>query len=374
MTTQLPGRGHQLDNLRVEIQTIDDRQGWNDAVANLPTAHVLQSHEWGELKSRHGWHTTRLLFLGNGKPIAASSVLLRRLPRGPWGVMYAPKGPALDYEDTELVTVVLSELERLARERRAIFLKIDPDVGEDRTQVRSLLEARGWKASPEQIQFRNTVLIDLRQSEEQLLAAMKSKWRYNVRLAQRRGVEVYQGGMDDLPLFYDMYTATSARDQFIIRPFSYYADAWGTFVKAGLAQIFMARYQEEVLAGLIVFHFGDRAWYMYGASVDRHRNLMPNHLLQWEAIRWAKAQGYSFYDMWGAPEALDEKDPMWGVYRFKEGFGGRFASHLGAYDFPVSRPLYWIYTAVMPRVLDLLRWRHRRRHGGGTLEEIPGYG
>lgn len=363
-----------MDNLRVEIQTIDDRQGWNDAVANLPTAHVLQSHEWGELKSRHGWHTTRLLFLGNGKPIAASSVLLRRLPRGPWGVMYAPKGPALDYEDTELVTVVLSELERLARERRAIFLKIDPDVGEDRTQVRSLLEARGWKASPEQIQFRNTVLIDLRQSEEQLLAAMKSKWRYNVRLAQRRGVEVYQGGMDDLPLFYDMYTATSARDQFIIRPFSYYADAWGTFVKAGLAQIFMARYQEEVLAGLIVFHFGDRAWYMYGASVDRHRNLMPNHLLQWEAIRWAKAQGYSFYDMWGAPEALDEKDPMWGVYRFKEGFGGRFASHLGAYDFPVSRPLYWIYTAVMPRVLDLLRWRHRRRHGGGTLEEIPGYG
>jgi peptidoglycan pentaglycine glycine transferase (the first glycine) len=289
-------------------------------------------------------------------------------------VVYVPKGPAVDYDDAQLVTSVLSRLERLATERGAIFVKIDPDVTKNKTQVGELLEARGWRASAEQIQFRNTLLVDLRPSEDELLSAMKSKWRYNVRLAERRGVEVYLGRIEDLSLFYEMYGTTSDRDEFVIRPFSYYADAWGTFVDAGLAQIFLARHQAETLAGLMVFHFGDRAWYMYGASTDRHRNLMPNHLLQWEAMRWAKDQGYEFYDMWGAPDVLDEKDPMWGVYRFKEGFGGQFTSYLGAYDFPVSSPLYWTYTAVMPRALDLLRWRHRRSQGGGPLRDLLPYG
>jgi lipid II:glycine glycyltransferase (peptidoglycan interpeptide bridge formation enzyme) len=99
---------------------------------------------------------------------------------------------------------------------------------------------------------------------------------------------------------------------------------------------------------------------------------MPNHLLQWEAMRWAKAQGCSFYDMWGAPEKLDETDPMWGVYRFKMGFRGEFATWLGAYDWPVSTPIYWLYTTAMPRVLDLLRWRHRRRENRGTPGEALG--
>ena len=216
------------------------------------------------------------------------------------------------------------------------------------------------------------MLVDLRHSEDELLSAMKSKWRYNVRLAERKGVEVHLGSVDDLSLFYQMYRTTSARDEFVIRPFSYYADAWGTFVDAGLAQIFQARSQTETLAGLIVFHFGDRAWYMYGASTDRHRNLMPNHLLQWEAMRWARGQGYQFYDMWGAPEVLDENDPMWGVYRFKEGFGGQFTSYLGAYDFPVFGSRYRLYTFLMPRLLDLMRRRHRHRHSGGGGHHPPG--
>jgi len=358
----------------LELEQVEDSARWNEAVAGLPCAHVLQSYEWGEFKSRHGWQPCRLLFVRDGQSVAAASVLLRRLPRGPWGVMYVPKGPAVDYSDVELMTAVLGELERLAGERRAIFVKIDPDIPADRTDVRLLLEARGWWASEEQIQFRNTLLIDLRHPEEALLAGMKSKWRYNVRLAARKGVEVQLGGLDDLPSFYEMYTSTSARDDFVIRPFSYYADAWGTFVRQGLAQLFLARYETETLGGLIVFHFGDKAWYMYGASTDSRRNLMSNHLLQWEAMRWAKAQGCSFYDMWGAPEVLDEKDPMWGVYRFKEGFGGQFTSYLGAYDCPVSRRLYGLYTVLMPRLLDLMRWRHRRRQSDGALGESPGYG
>ena len=358
----------------LELVQVEDRWRWNKAVAGLPSAHVLQSYEWGDFKSRHGWQPTRLLFERGGEAVAAASVLLRRLPRGPWGVMYVPKGPALDYGDPELTATVLSELEGLARAQRAIFVKIDPDVLADRNDVKQLLKMRGWRASREQIQFRNTMLVDLRRSEDELLSAMKGKWRYNIRLAQRKGVEVYHGGVDDLPLFYEMYTSTSARDEFIIRPFSYYADAWGTFVRQGLAQLFLARREEDTLGGLILFHFGDKAWYMYGASTDRHRSLMPNHLLQWEAMRWARAQGYSSYDMWGAPDVLDETDPMWGVYRFKMGFGGEFATWLGAYDWPVSRPVYWLYTVAMPRILDLLRWRHRRSEKRGVLGEVLEYG
>jgi peptidoglycan pentaglycine glycine transferase (the first glycine) len=174
------------------------------------------------------------------------------------------------------------------------------------------------------------------------------------------------GRPDDLPLFYDMYAETGRRDDFIIRPFAYYLDAWGAFVEAGLACLFLAEYEGEPLAGLIAFHLGQRAWYMYGASTDKHRNLMPNHLLQWEAIRWAKGEGCTVYDMWGAPDVLSEDDPLWGVYRFKEGFGGQFVRHIGAYDYPVSQPFYSFYTVLMPRYLDLLRARHRRRRAEAT--------
>jgi lipid II:glycine glycyltransferase (peptidoglycan interpeptide bridge formation enzyme) len=114
------------------------------------------------------------------------------------------------------------------------------------------------------------------------------------------------------------------------------------------------------VAGLILFGFGATAWYMYGASSERQRNLMPNHLLQWEAMRLARARGCATYDLWGAPDVLEESDALWGVWRFKEGFGAHFAPHIGAWDFPVSRPLYRLYAEAMPRVLDWMRGRHRQ--------------
>lgn len=343
------------------IREVTDRSRWNDAVAQLPCSHVLQSFEWGQFKAKYGWKPTRLLFEEDSQVRAAASVLCRQLSRFPLRVMYVPKGPLLDYDDDQLLSYVLTSLEELARAQRAIFIKMDPDVRLKEDQVIETLRARGWRLSSEQIQFRNTILIDLRRSEDELLASMKAKTRYNIRLAARRGVKVRVGDPHDLPLFYEMYTETSRRDDFIIRPFAYYQDAWGDFVEAGLACLFLAEYEGEPLAGLIAFRFSQRAWYMYGASTEKHRNLMPNHLLQWEAIRWAKSEGCSVYDMWGAPDVLSEDDPLWGVYRFKEGFGGQFVRHIGAYDYPVSRPLYGFYTVLMPRYLDLLRAGHRRR-------------
>ena len=359
----------------VNIREVTERAEWNTALASLPTRHVLQTWEWGQFKGRWGWSPRYLLFEEGGVPRAAALILRREVPWLGLGILYVPKGPALDYSDAALVEAVLGELEAIARRERAIFVKIDPDVphppapspeterhvsGEG---VVALLAQRDWRFSLEQIQFRNTMLLDVTRPEEELLAAMKSKTRYNVRMASRKGVAVRVGGVEDIETLYAMYAETSRRDDFIIRPPGYYRDVWSSFSSAGLAQPLLAEVEGQAVAGLILFHFGDRAWYMYGMSRDAHRDKMPNHLLQWEAIRWAKSHGCTVYDMWGAPDELNESDPMWGVYRFKEGFGGRLAAHIGAYDFAASKLWYWAYTVAMPRVLDVMRRRHQRHIG-----------
>ncbi len=353
----------------MEVTEVTEHNLWNNTLLQLPYHHVLQSFEWGQFKARHGWRPLRLLFEKDGSAQAAASILKRTLSHLPLCIMYVPKGPVLDYSDNEMLNYVLATLEDVAKRHHAIFVKIDPDVCLDEpnspaVEVITALEKRGWRLSSEQIQFRNTVLIDLTRKEDELLKAMKPKTRYNVRLAARRGVRVRIGGLDDLELFYEMYAETSTRDGFIIRPFDYYRDAWQSFMKANLAQLFIAEYEDQPLAGLILFRFGKKVWYMYGASRNLHRNLMPNHLLQWEAMRWAKAQGCTVYDLWGAPDVLDESDPLWGVYRFKEGFGGRFVRHIGAYDYSTSRFLYRFYTVIVPGYLEMLRkmrtWRWPR--------------
>lgn len=343
----------------MELVAVHDRTKWNRALLRLPRPHILQSWEWGAFKSRHGWSATHwLLTDANGTPRAAALVLQRRLWRLPWGLLYVPKGPLLDPTDLEAWDGILAHLERLGRRQRTIFVKLDPDVSVDQDAVTGLLSRRRWRPSTEQIQFRNTMTLDLTQDEDTLLAEMKSKWRYNIRLADRRGVTVRAGSVDDLPLLYDMYRETALRDGFVIRPFDYYRDAWGSFVESGLAHPLIAQVDGDPVAMLILFNFGATAWYMYGASRDRHRDKMPNHLLQWRALCWAKSIGCTVYDMWGAPDEPIESDPLWGVYRFKQGFGASLAQHIGAYDYPISRPWYWVYTVLMPRLLAMMRRRH----------------
>lgn len=347
-------------------QLVTNEREWNDASKQIPYAHVLQSWAWGEIKARHGWSPQRIVFSENNSVCAVAQILRRPLPRTPFGVLYVPKGPALDFENAELFARVLSELENIARRQRAIFMKIDPDIRADQNTA-DVLQQRGWRVSDEQIQFHNTVTLDLMRSEAEILAAMKPKWRYNIRLAERKGVQVEHGTADDLKLFYEMYAETSARDGFLIRSFEYYRDVWETMLRAGQAKIFLARLHHsstalhsapnDAIAGIILFFFGKRAWYFYGASRNAQRDLMPNHLLQWEAMRWAKQQGCAEYDFWGAPNSMNENDSMYGVYKFKMGFGGQFVERIPAHDFVVNSALYWAYAVARPRYLARLRPR-----------------
>jgi lipid II:glycine glycyltransferase (peptidoglycan interpeptide bridge formation enzyme) len=356
---------------------VDRRDEWNGVLADRLGGHLLQSWEWGELKRAVGWTADRLLWEGTPGQAWAGAQVLRRRMGGTGGlcVAYCPRGPALDWSRLQDVERQLEDLEGLARAPGVVFLKIDPDVpvgygvpGEAEAadapagiRVREILTRRGWRESPDQIQFRNTLVLDLHPGEERLLAGMKQKTRYNIRLAERAGVSVRLASPEDFPLLYRLYAETSVRDGFVIRPAEYYAQAWGTFQAAGLAQAFLAEVEGEGVAGLVIYRFGTTASFLYGMSSDRQREKMPNYLLQWHAIRWARARGCQRYDMWGAPQALDESDPMWGVVRFKLGFGARMVRSLGAWDFTARPAVYAAATRVLPRLLALLRARGRRR-------------
>jgi peptidoglycan pentaglycine glycine transferase (the first glycine) len=341
------------------LQLVTDPTRWDATLAALPYHHVLQTWEWGQFKSRWGW--TPRYFL-NDERTAAALVLRRTVSPLKLNILYVPKGPALDYSNGALVDQALGDLVAVARRDRAIFIKIDPDLNQ---ADRGILLERGWRHSAEQIQFRNTMLIDLTRSENDLLAAMKPKTRYNVRLAQKKGVTIRSGDLSDLDLLYRLYAETAQRDGFIIRPIDYYRDAWGSFIRSDLAHPLIAVVDREVVAGLILFRFSDRAWYMYGMSSGLHREKMPNHLLQWEAMRWARAQGCAVYDLWGAPDELNESDSMWGVYKFKEGLGAELAQHAGAHDFVISPLGYWLYSQAMPRMLGVMRRNYRAQVTGG---------
>src|SRR5690606_4485844 len=366
--------------MQLLTKTITDRNIWNASLAKMPTSHVLQTWEWGEFKAETtGWKPHRLAFFNHGEAVGMAQVLTRQ--EGPLRVMYVPKGPVLDYTDEDVRQSVLAELKRYAEEHGAIFIKIDPDVvigvGEPGAPDAKTLplgytiqqewEKAGLRFSAEQVQFRNSVVIDLRRDEQDILMDMKPKTRYNIRLAARKDVEVRFGDADDLDLLYELYKETARRDDFVIRPLEYYRKAWGDFMRAGLAQPIIAEYKGTPLAHVLIFGHGKRAGYFYGASSNEERNRMPTYALQWEAIRWAKSQGMAVYDMWGAPDDFDdENDPLAGVYRFKSGFGGTVVRRIGAWDYPANKRLYALYTRVKPALIGAMRWaaRQRLRHGG----------
>lgn len=385
---------------------------WNTLIASLPHPHFLQTWQWGQVKAKYGWQPMYLAWdkgqctvfntqcsviseqLTDTKKIKATAMVLKKtvIAGGMAArlcILYCPKGPNLDWNDIPLRKRVLDDLERFARQQGAIFLKLDPDVAlgtgvpGSETEVtepggeavRADLLRRGWRFSEEQIQFQNTVLLDVSVSEEEMLARMKQKTRYNIRLAAKKGVTARFGTEADWPILYKMYAETAVRDGFVIRDETYYQTVWGLFqskipcgqdaqnpkIEIPLAEPLIAEVEGEPVAALVLFAFAGRAYYVYGMSREARREKMPNYLLQWEAMKWAKARGCGVYDLWGAPDVFDERDSMWGVFRFKEGLGGQVMRTLGAWDFVPNRLWYAMYTKVMPKVLGLMRSRGRAR-------------
>ena len=369
---------------------------WDAFLATRPDAHILQTSAWGELKSRFGWSAERIALARGEHIVAGAQVLFRRLPLQLGALAYIPKGPILDPVDSELAAALMASLDRLCRKRRAVLLKIEPDaiaeadaglepLGGQSTQSQpaapsgppplrdghgraSILEPRRMtgalnalantlRPSPHTIQPRRTILVDLARSEQDMLAAMHPKTRYNIRLAERKGVTVREAARSDLPAFDALMQVTGARDGFASHAPAYYQAAFELFVPAH-ARLFVAEVGWQIVAGLFAFAHGERAWYFYGASSDAHRDKMPNHALQWHAMRWARSIGCRVYDLWGIHDEdeatleaqyLSRDDGLWGVYRFKRGFGGRVARFAGALDRIYNPVLYRLYLIALKR-------------------------
>jgi lipid II:glycine glycyltransferase (peptidoglycan interpeptide bridge formation enzyme) len=323
---------------------------WDDQLL-ARQGHLLQSWAWGELKSHFGW-TPHRIQVGQ----ARAQLLFRHLPLGRT-IAYIPKGPVVEWPDEDH-QALLAAIHAEAHRRKAIFLKMEPDVDysetpttgacPDHSQMLTNLLSRGNFIPGDTIQPQTSIIIDIRRSEDAILAAMKQKTRYNIRLAQKKGVIVRQGGADDVGRFYELAHLTAGRDGFAIHTLDYYQMAYRLFAPHHCA-LLLAEFEGELLAALMVFRFGQRAYYLYGASSNEHRNLMPAYLIQWAAIQWAKAQGCTIYDLWGIPDAdlatletefEKRQDGLWGVYRFKRGFGGQIVKSVGAYDY-VYQPLWY---------------------------------
>ncbi|HEX7434944.1 MAG TPA: peptidoglycan bridge formation glycyltransferase FemA/FemB family protein [Anaerolineaceae bacterium] len=352
---------------------------WNQIIQTLPDAHVLQTWQWSQIKAPLGWQPLPAVWRGPGGQIEAAAMILQRamvLPGLPLrlNMLYIPRGPLLDWSNGALVERILDNLQAYTRQNKSIFLKIDPDVcvatgppdehepsASPGKNLIASLERRGWIFSNDQVQFRNTVLIDLEASEEDILARMRQKTRYNIHLAERKGVTIRTGAINDLPMLYKMYAETSVRDGFVIRDQTYYSNVWQSFLKEGLAEILIAEVEGSAVAGIILFRFGAKAWYLYGMSRNLHREKMPNYLLQWEAIRRLKSTGGRIYDLWGAPDNFVETDSMWGVYKFKEGLGGTVLRTPGAWDYPARPSFYRLYTQTLPYLLEIMRRRGKDR-------------
>lgn len=344
---------------------------WDDYVAtftplgsfpNQPDCcHILQTSTWAELKHQFGWWTTRVAARREGRIVAGAQILFRPLPFGIGSIAYLPKGPLVDWRDLEQCRYVLSLCDEVARAGRAILLKIEPDLPET-PETKAILQRLDLQASDHTIQPQSTLLVDMSATEEEIIARMKQKTRYNIRVSENKGVTVRmttpETSAADLDVFCYLIQITGERVGFGIHTSEYYRKAYALFQDKSQAQLFIAEYQGKPLAAIMVFAFSRRAWYFYGASSNKERQRMPTYAIQWAAIRWAKARGCTTYDLWGVPDAkenelesqfTERQDGLWPVYRFKRGFGGQLTRSIGAWDRVYVPWAYKLYLRYLSR-------------------------
>jgi lipid II:glycine glycyltransferase (peptidoglycan interpeptide bridge formation enzyme) len=346
--------------------------GWDAFVARHPQGHLLQSTAWGRLKGAHGWSSQVLAVAGAARELsepsaadaaepellAGAQVLFRQ--RYGVSVAYVPRGPLLS-GDTATNDLLLAALLRTARRRRAVFVRLEPNMLEDAPQTSAahtwLLLRNFQPVDP--IQPRSSIHLDLSSPPDRLFAAFSKGHRADIRRAERRGVVVRVGTQDDLTDFCAIMQATGERAAFGVHSESYYRLAWEAFQPR--SHLLLAEHEGEVVAAHMVFADARCGYYLYSGATEAGLKAGANHLLQWHALQWAQAQGCTCYDLWGIPDALgraafaeDEaqrtaleeearSDPLIGVYRFKKGFGGEVVRYMPGYDRVLLPPLYALW-------------------------------
>jgi lipid II:glycine glycyltransferase (peptidoglycan interpeptide bridge formation enzyme) len=342
--------------VQVTHMSAERREEWNTFVAQQPSFAFMQSWEWGDFKEALGWKAFRIAALKQGRIVAGVQMLIRRVPPGLVSLAYAPRGPVGDWLDEEITPPLLCELHRVARHHRAIFLRIEPPLLNGSPGAQALARHH-FRRSSYTNQPRATLIVDLAQGLDQVMARMHHKTRYNIRYAAKKGVTIRVGGLEDLATFCSLMHITGRRGGFSPRAPDYYRSEWETFAAGERIRLLIASYQGETLAVNMSAVFGEHAAYLHGASSGEHGNVQPNYLLMWEAIQWAKAQNCRTFDLWGIPDEVglavyagddlpvsSRTDGLWGVYRFKRGFSNNVVLYMSAHDYVYSPPLYALVT------------------------------
>ena len=331
----------------MEIITEEKIPELDSFIASHPKGHFMQTSLWAKQKPEWAWAA---LARRNdaGEIIGSLSFLIRKVPKLPFTLMYGCRGPVCDPEDLDTARDLLAASKRLARRFRAYAIKIDPDipVGEPSATMDRALRDNGFRRLDSgknfegaQPKFVFRLNIEGKTADE-LMAAFESKTRYNIRLAVRKGVVVKNVGQAGVGDFARLMVETGLRDNFTVRQESYFANMLTNLGEH--ARLYMAYIPDEAgegeipIAGTLAIHWGDKVWYLYGASSNAHRNYMPNYLLQWTMIQWAVELGCRVYDFRGVSGDLDESNPLYGLYRFKKGFNGDFTEFMGEYDYVIS--------------------------------------
>ena len=314
-------------------------------VESHPKGHFAQSVLWAKQKPAWDW---KAIVCRNeaGKIKGSIAFLIRKMPVVRKKIMYACRGPVCDLDDRATFGELMAAARTLAKEEKAYVIKIDPDVPSSNTEFAKLLTDFGFRTRDtgknfEAIQPKYVFRLYLNgRSEEELMASFHQKLRYNIRLAVKKGVEVRLCGKEMVPDFARIMVETGVRDNFATRPPEYFAAMLDNL--GDKCRLYMAFHEGQPIAGTLAIHYGDKVWYLYGASSNEHRNLMPNYLLQWNMIQWAVETGSRVYDFRGVSGDLSEDNPHYGLYRFKKGFGGEFTEFMGEYDYVLNRLSYFI--------------------------------
>jgi len=331
----------------MKISTTYDKKALDEFLKAHPQSHFMQSFEWAKVKSN--WQNEFVVcYDDKNKIIGAMMVLIRKMPLLGFSMMYAPRGPVCDIYDEKMMKAMIDEVKKLAKKYKAYVLKMDTDALATDEKFKNVALKCGFKLPKqnknfEGIQPRFVFRINniKEKTEDEMLASFESKTRYNIRLASKKGVTVKIATKDELKEFHKIMMETGVRDGFVIRSLEYFEKMYDEMSPNHL-RLYMAYLDEKPIAGTISILYGDKCWYLYGASSNAHRNVMPNYLLQWEMIKWAIHENCNVYDFRGVSGNLDENSPLYGLYRFKKGFNGDFTEFIGELELIFNPLIHFI--------------------------------
>lgn len=343
--------------MNTQIVDINNAAELDSFVASHPNGHFLQTSLWGKVKNDWKWFGV-ICRNESGEITGSMAVLLRKISKLPYHMMYAPRGPVCNFDDKETFSALIDAAKQEGKKYNAYQLKIDKDVPIDNEEYKAMAVAEGFKLKGRTVNFedyqcRCVIRINLDgRTEDEVFAAFHSDHRRKIRIALKNNVEIKIHGSEMAETFYQLMKETCERDGFELRSAEYFARILDCF--GDKARLYMAYYEGRPIAGAISVLWGDKLWYFYGASSNEDRKVMPNYLLQWEMIKWSIEAGCSIYDFRGVAGVIDENNPLFGLYRFKHRFDGSYVEFMGEMDL-ITNPSAAKIVKTAQKIMKILR-------------------